>query len=72
MDEVVGVSVGAGIVEVSDGGDGEDFVPSVLFPEDLEHFGLFCQWAEFVRVCRIGDAQEQSVPIGYEVKEIEL
>ena len=72
VDEVVGVSAGAGFVEVAHGRNAKDVLPAVLLAKDVKHLALLAHRPERTGVGRIGQAQEESFTITDEVEAREL
>ena len=72
VDELVGISFLAHLVELADGGHAQNLVPPVLLAEHFKHFGLLPHGPEQVRILRVRQAEQQPVAVGHEVEEVEL
>ena len=60
------------LVELADCRHAQDFLPTVLLAEDVEHLGLFAHGAQTVGMGRVGQAQEQTLVVRDNIKQIKL
>ena len=72
VDELVGKAEVVGLVEFAYGAHAEDFLPAVLLAEYVEHLALLHHGAQLLGVFGVGQAKQQPVAVGHDVKKPNL
>ena len=58
----------AGNVEIAYGADAQNLVPAAVFLKDFQHFFLFDYLFQLFGVLAVGNAQQQSVVVFYDIE----